>query len=251
LPPEGLRKRVRSHALRGCSVIKLFATTGMGGDERFLSREQLAAATEEAHRRGLRVAVHVVARAAVADCVAAGVDSIEHGPGTDVALAREMRRKGIALVPTLYILRYYIEDAANIHFGADHVARLRALVTGDPLHPFEERFGAILKTGVHIAAGSDAFLKLHGRNATEMVWLVHAGMEPEQALLAMTRNAAEVMGWQDRVGTLAPGHLADIVAFEGDPRRDIRRVEAAHVRFVMKGGAVVRRPEPAATFPAR
>src|SRR5262249_49774417 len=105
MSPAELRKLVRDHAQRGCDVIKLFATTGMGGDERFLSREQIRAITEEAHQKRLRVAAHVVARDAVADCVAAGVDSIEHGAGTDVALAREMAKKGIVLVPTLYIMR--------------------------------------------------------------------------------------------------------------------------------------------------
>ncbi|HJZ88738.1 MAG TPA: amidohydrolase family protein [Polyangia bacterium] len=238
--PAELRELVREHVRRGCDVIKLFATTGMGANDRFLSLAQIRAATDEAHKHKLRVAVHVIARGAVADCVAAGVDSIEHGPGTDVALAREMKRKGIVLTPTLYILRYYIEDAANIKFAAEHVARLKELVDGDPLRPFEQHFPEIIKTGVKIAAGSDSFMKLHGKNATELVWLVRAGLSAEQALFAMTRVAAELMGWGDRVGTLAAGRYADVIALDADPRKDIRAVQAAHVRLVMKGGAIVK-----------
>jgi imidazolonepropionase-like amidohydrolase len=241
LPPDGLRERVRDHARRGCDVIKLFATAGMGSDERYLSRAQLAAATDEAHRSHLRVAVHVIARDAIADCVAAGVDSIEHGPGTDVALAAAMQRRGIVLVPTLYILRYYIEDARANEFSAEHVGRLRALVGGEPIRPFEARFPALLRTGVRIAAGSDSFLNLHGRNATELSWLVRAGLPPERTLAAMTRISAELMGWGDRVGVLTPGRLADVLALDGDPRSAIERVERAHVRFVMQGGIVVKK----------
>ena len=240
--PDALRVLVREHAARGCDVIKLFATTGMGGDERFLSLAQLRAATDEAHRHRLRVAVHVIARDAVADCVTAGVDSIEHGPGTDVALAREMKRRGIVLTPTLYILRYYIEDAVNLEYTPEHVARLQALVGGEPIRPFEQRLPAIARTGVRIAAGSDSFLKLHGRNATELAWLVRAGLSPERALYAMTRVSAEVMGWADRVGTLRPGRFADVIAVAGDPRVDVAVLR--DVKLVMKGGRIVKRVAP-------
>jgi imidazolonepropionase-like amidohydrolase len=235
-----LRELVRAHVQQGCDVIKLFATPGMGGEGRFLSREQLAAAVDEAHRLKRRVAVHVIAREAVADTVAAGADSIEHGPGTDAALAREMKRKGLTLTPTLYILRYYVEDAARIGFDEGHVGRLRQSIATIVV-PFEKTLPALLKTGVKVAAGSDSFLMLHGRNASELVWLVKAGMKPERALLAMTYTSAELMGWGDRVGSLAPGRYADVLVLDGDPRADIMRVLPGHIRMVVKGGRVVRR----------
>jgi imidazolonepropionase-like amidohydrolase len=240
--PAALRAVVREHVQRGCDVIKLFATSGIGGNERFLSREQMAAAVEEAHHAGRRVAVHVVAHDAVADVVAAGADSAEHATGTDAALAKEMKRRGVVLVPTLYILRYYVEDAANIGYGAEHVARLEHAIDSE-VRPLERRFPSILRAGVRVAAGSDSFMKLHGRNASEMVWLVKAGMSPEQALAAMTHASAELMGWQDRVGSLAPGHYADVLVLDGDPRADISRVQAEHVRAVWKGGQPVKRAE--------
>src|SRR5207244_8879712 len=94
MTPQQLRELVRAEAKRGCDVIKLFATTGMGGDERFLSRQQMAAAIDEAHKLKRRVAVHVVARDAVVDTVAAGADSVEHGSGVDVEIAKDMKRRG-------------------------------------------------------------------------------------------------------------------------------------------------------------
>jgi imidazolonepropionase-like amidohydrolase len=241
LPPEGLREVVREHVRDGCDVIKLFATTGIGGDERFLSREQLAAAVDEAHKQGRKVAVHVIGKDAIADTVAAGADSVDHGTGATVAIAREMKRKGIVLVPTLYILRYYVEDAQNIGYTAEHVAALNHSIEAF-VKPFERRLPEIIKTGVTIAAGSDSFMKLHGRNATEMVWLVRAGLPAERALLAMTRVSAELMGWGDRVGSLRKGYYADVVALDGDPRKDITFVEVRHVRFVLSGGQVVKKP---------
>jgi imidazolonepropionase-like amidohydrolase len=219
----------------GCDVIKLFATAGMGSSERFLSKAQLIAATDEAHRLGRRVAVHVIARDAVADAVAAGADSIEHGDGMDVEIARDMKRRGTVWTPTLYILRYYVEDARNVEFGPEHVARLKQMIA-TAVEPLEKRLPALARTGVRIAAGSDAFLKLHGRNANELVYLVRAGLSSEQALSAMTRTSAEVMGWQDRVGRLAPGSYADVVGLDGDPRKDITRATAAHVKLVVQGG---------------
>src|SRR5262249_17889917 len=107
MTPAQLRELVRAHVKQGCDVIKLFAATGIGGTDRFLSKEQLAAAVDEAHKLKRRVAVHVVARDVVADTVVVGADSVEHGPGVDVALAKEMKKKGIFFTPTLYILRYY------------------------------------------------------------------------------------------------------------------------------------------------
>ena len=239
LTPDQLRALVREHVKKGCDVIKLFATTGMGGDERFLSKQQLAAAVDEAHKLKRRVAVHVVAHDAVVDTVAAGADSVEHGSGVDVAVAKEMKRRGLVWTPTLYILRYYVEDAPNIEFGPEHVAKLQHTIATIVV-PYEKRIPEILKTGVKIAAGSDSFMKLHGRNANEMVYLVKAGLSPEQALTAMTVNSAELMGWGDRVGKLAKGYYADVVGFDGDPHKDITRVEARHVTLVIKGGKKVR-----------
>ena len=237
MTPDQLRELVREHARRGCDVIKLFATAGMTRTDRYLSRPQLVALVDEAHRLERKVAVHAVAHEACVDAVEAGADSVEHGPGVDAALARDMKRGGIALVPTLYILRYYLEDAPNIEFTAADVAQLEHAI-GTVVEPFENGFPDVVRTGVTIAGGSDSFMKLHGKNANEMVWMVHAGLRPERALAAMTKVSAELMGWGDRVGTLAAGRYADVIGVDADPRKDITRMR--EVRFVMKGGTIVR-----------
>jgi imidazolonepropionase-like amidohydrolase len=148
-----------------------------------------------------------------------------------------MADRGIALVPTLYILRYYIEDADNLGFSAEHVAELRRLVDALVV-PFERRFPAILATGVKVAMGSDSFMALHGKNARELTYLVRAGMSPEGALRAATEISAELLGWKGKVGTLADGAYADLIAMPGNPLADVSAVE--HVEVVLKGAEVVR-----------
>jgi imidazolonepropionase-like amidohydrolase len=99
-------------------------------------------------------------------------------------------------------------------------------------------FRKALAAGVWIVMGSDAVAGLHGENAKEIEWMVKAGMSPAQAIRAATADAAQLMGWQDRVGTIEAGKLADLIAVEGDPLKDI--AELQRVKFVMKGGLVVR-----------
>ncbi len=233
----GIKADVDAHADAGFDVIKLFATGGSQDPVPLLTAPEIAAATTEAHARGLRVAVHAISSEGIARSIAAGVDSIEHAHELTPEQAAEMASAGITLVPTLYILRYYLEDADALGFTAEHVADLRRTLDGLVV-PFEARFPAILATGVKIAMGSDAFLGLHGRNARELAALVQAGMTPEQALRAATAGSADVMGWKGRVGTLSPGAFADVVAMPSDPLSDIHAVE--HVSVVVAGGKVVR-----------
>jgi imidazolonepropionase-like amidohydrolase len=233
----GIKADVDAHADAGFDVIKLFATGGAQDPEPLLSAPEIAAATAEAHSRGLRVAVHAITAEGIARSIAAHVDSIEHAHELTPEQAAQMAAAGITLVPTLYILRYYIEDADALGFSAEHVADLRR--TLDRLVvPFEARFPAILATGVKVAMGSDAFMALHGRNARELSYMVQAGMTAEQALRAATAGSAEVMGWKGQVGTLSPGAFADVVAMPADPLIDIHAVE--HVSVVLAGGKLVR-----------
>jgi len=148
-----------------------------------------------------------------------------------------MAGAGITLVPTLYILRYYVEDADNLGFTPERAAELEHIVD-TLIVPFEQRFPSILATGVKVAMGSDAFMALHGKNARELSYMVKAGMSPEQALRAATATSAAVMGWDGKVGTVAPGAYADVIAMKKDPRKDIAAVE--HPAVVIKGGVVVR-----------
>ncbi len=231
------KAQVDAHLSAGFDVIKLFATGGANDPVPLLTAPEISAATAEAHVRGARVAVHAITAEGIQRSIAAGVDSVEHGTELSVEQAREMADRGTVLVPTLYILRYYVEDAENLGFSREDVADLQRLIDDEVL-PFESRFPAILASGVKVAMGSDAFLALHGRNARELGYLVRAGMRPDQALRAATEVSAALLGWSGKVGSLAPGAYADLVAVAGNPLDDVGAVE--HVEVVLKGGKVVR-----------
>ena len=236
--PAGAKASVDAHAEAGFDVIKLFATGGAQDPTALLTAQEIAAAVDEAHARGSAGRRPRRSRATASTGRSpAHVDSIEHAQQLTVEQATAMASAGITLVPTLYILRYYVEDADDLGFSADRVADLQHLV--DTLVvPFERRFPAILATGVKVAMGSDAFLALHGRNARELSYMVKAGMTPEQALRAATMTSAALLGWEGKVGTVAPGAYADVLALKKDPRKDVTAVE--HPLVVLKGGAVVR-----------
>jgi imidazolonepropionase-like amidohydrolase len=235
--PSAARAEVEAHVGAGFDVIKLFATGGANDPVLLLSAAELAAATTEAHARGRRVAVHAVTAEGIERSIAAGVDSIEHGSELSVEQARAMVERGIVLVPTLYILRYYIEDAESLGFSPEDVGDLQQVIDRHVV-PFERRFPAILASGVKIAMGSDAFMGLHGKNARELVYLVRAGMSPERALRSATETSAALLGWSGSVGSFARGTYADLIAVAGNPLEDIGAVE--HVQVVIKGGKVVR-----------
>lgn len=235
--PEAARSEVDAHVGAGFDIIKLFATGGAHDPVPLMTAAEIAAATAEAHARGLRVAVHAITSDGIEHSIAAHVDSIEHAQQLSVDQARVMAQEGITLVPTLYILRYYIEDADHLGFDARHVADLHRMV--DTLVvPFEARFPAILATGVKVAMGSDAFMALHGKNARELGYMVRAGMTPEQALRAATATSAALLGWNGKVGTLAPGAFADVIAMPGNPRSEVGALE--HLTVVIAGGRAVR-----------
>ncbi len=235
--PAGARGAVDAHVEAGFDVIKLFATGGAHDPIPLLTREEIAAARDEAHAHGLRVAVHAITAEGIDASIAAQVDSIEHATELSVDQARAMAAAGITLVPTLYILRYYVEDAEHLGFTAEHVQQLQGIIDSLVV-PYERRFPSILETGVRVAMGSDAFMALHGKNARELSYLVKAGMSTERALRAATAASAAVMGWDGKVGTLAPGAYADVIAMPADPRKDVAATE--HLTVVIKGGTVVR-----------
>jgi imidazolonepropionase-like amidohydrolase len=233
--PAGAKDAVDAHVDAGFDVIKLFATGGANDPVPLLTGPEIAAATSEAHARGLRVAVHAVTGEGIDESIAAHVDSIEHAHALTVDEATAMARAGITLVPTLYILRYYIEDAQRLGFNADYVADLHRMVD-TMIVPFEARLPSLLATGVKVAMGSDAFMALHGKNARELGRMVAAGMTAEQALRAATVTAADLLGWNGKVGTLEPGAFADVIAVPDDPRKDVGTLE--HVAVVVARGRV-------------
>jgi len=241
---EQASAHVRKLAAAGASWVKICAGGGVvpGPDDENaveVAPETLAAIVAEAHRLGLKVAAHAQGPAAVTAAVRAGVDSIEHGALLDEAAARLMVERGTWLVPTFYRLRWRREQAAAA--GAPAAALERAAAAAEKVRDRQRRAIAL---GVPVALGTDATVIPYGLDAREVAALVELGMTPLQALQAATTRAAAMLGWSDRVGSLAPGHLADLVAVEGDPLADPAALE--RVALVVKGGVVVREPGAAA-----
>ena len=184
----------------------------------------MAAIVDEAHKKGRKVACHAFGGEGLRNCLNAGVDSVEHGVDLDDADIKMMVQKGIYLVPTL--CHYQEEREKDMKkYGGRSVAE------------FSERsFRKALAQGVKIAFGSGVGPFPRGTQNKEFEYMVKFGMTSVQALQAATFEDAELMGWQDRVGSLEAGKFADLVAVQGDPLADITEME--RVKFVMKGGNI-------------
>jgi len=230
----GIREFVRKQIAAGADVIKIFVTPGAGGgDVSLYSEEEIKAVVDEASKAHLKVAAHAHATEGIKAAVRAGVASIEHGSKLDDEAIKLMILHHTALVPTLYLPNHYLGHREKFNFNE---ARWQAL---DQLRNITaNNFRKALAAGVWIVMGSDAVAGLHGENAKEIEWMVKARMTPAQAIRAATADAAQLMGWQDRVGTIEAGKFADLIAVEGDPLKDI--TELQRVKFVMKGGLVAR-----------
>ena len=231
------REAVRQNAFQNVDVIKVSADEG-------LTVPELTSVVEEAHREHLKVAVHASDTTSIQTAIDAGADSIEHGNlATDEQL-KKMREKGIFLVltPTFYDGFFLkITEPSIVMSSAKHAAELAAAARGRTR--YEGLVQRVLKSGVKFAMGSDMCWfypgKTRGQASTAtFVNLRQAGMPALDVIRAITTNAAEVLGWQDRIGAIEPAKLADLVAVSGDPVADISELE--RVRFVMKDGRVIR-----------
>jgi len=228
---EQVRKAVRYQIKHGAKLIKVCASggvmshTGVPGALHY-SDEELRAITDEAHRRGLRVAAHAHGADAVRAAVEAGIDCIEHAFLADEAAFKLMADRGTFLVATTFLT-----DGMDVSKAAPELQAKAALMFPQA----KESIRKAIDAGVKIAVGTDAPAIPHGKNASELIALVDRGMTPLQALRAATVTAAELIDVTDR-GRLAEGLLADVIAVPGDPLSDI--TVTRDVRFVMKGGNV-------------
>ena len=197
-----------------------------------LSLDELKAVVEAAHGHGLRVAAHAQGPAAISAAVEAGVDSIEHAGLLDRETIDRMLAHKTVLVPTLYRLDWVLEQQEKQNAPPAALERLR-----DGRERARTGLAEAIRSGVPIVVGTDATVFPHGLNARELAVLVEAGLSPLEAIRAATTRAAALLGWSDKIGTLAPGKLADIIAVDGDPLTDVTTLE--RVRFVMLGGQVI------------
>ncbi len=230
--------KTREIAKYGANCIKIVATGGVlskGDDPQAtqFSDEEIRAVVAEAHRLGRKVAAHAHGAPGIQQAVKAGVDSIEHGSYIDDEAIALMKEHGTYLVPTLYLGDWLLENAERLglpQYIRDKAKAVLPIARKNVAHAFA--------SGVKVAFGTDSAVYPHGLNAREFAVMVKLGMTPVQAIQAATVNAADLLGWSDRVGTLEPGHFADLIAVDGDPTADVTLLE--HVRFVMKGGAIVK-----------
>ena len=234
---DGVRKLARYEIKYGADVLKIMASEGGGEGKNVASEtqftlEEMKAIVEEGHRYGKKVAAHAHGTDAIKTAIRAGVDSVEHGTLIDDEGIRMLKEKGTFLVPTGAIwLMEEEEEVEREDAPAWRKEREAGFLKGS-----QEGFRKAVAAGVKIAMGSDQSVLPHGENAKEIVWMATHGMTPLEAIRAATVNAAELLGWSDRVGAIAPGKFADIIAVRGNPLQDITTLE--RVAWVMKGGVV-------------
>ena len=217
----------------GADVVKFYADYRWRPGEPSrptFTMEEMRAGVEVAHAAGRLVAAHASTPEGMRRAILAGVDTIEHGNEGNAEIFRLMRERGIAFCPTLA--------------ASDAIARYRGWTGGAPepdaLREKRASFAAALAAGVTMCMGGDVGVFAHGENAREMELMAAWGMRPADVLIAATSGNARIFHLADRLGAVRPGLLADLVAVEGDPVREI--VAVRRVRLVMKGGAIVRAP---------
>src|SRR6202035_513346 len=183
----------------------------------------------DAHRLGRKVAAHAHGAQGILWASKAGVDSIEHGSYINDEAFSEMKKNGTYLVPTLYLEDWMIEKGSLPPFYHQKMVDVSAVAKSNIKHA--------IQAGVKIALGTDAAVYPHGLNAHALdVYVNQMGMTPLAAVQSATINAADLMGWSAKTGSIEPGHWADIIAVERNPLDDVRVLQ--QVSFVMKGGTV-------------
>jgi imidazolonepropionase-like amidohydrolase len=227
---EEARRAVREQIGHGADLIKVYADW----EHPTLTVDEIHVIVEEAHKQGLKVAAHATTPEGIKNAVTAGVDSIEHGHGIDRADLELMKSKGTFLVPTVGVIDGIVDRRKNDQVTPEQQKHFDAFLQG-----IQQEIQIAMSLGVKIAAGFDAAeAEGQAKNADELVALTKRGMPPLEAIRAATTNAAELMGWGDKVGALEPGRYADVIAVEADPLTDITQLQ--HVEWVMKGGVIVK-----------
>lgn len=236
--PDEYRALVRKVHKYGAKVIKVCMTGGVlskrdsvGAQQ--VSFEEIKAVVEEAHRLGLRVAVHAHGTEGINDALRAGVDTIEHASLADAESFRLAKEHGAWFDMDIYNDDYILAEGANNGVFAESLAKERLIGLKQ-----RQTFRAAHAAGVKMLFGTDAGVYPHGTNARQFTKMVEWGMTPMEAIQAATRNAAEALDQTANVGAIAPGRYADLIAVDGDPLQDIRTLET--VAIVMKGGIIVK-----------
>jgi imidazolonepropionase-like amidohydrolase len=236
--PDEIRKLVRTNLKQGADFIKILGTGAVlskgapPGSQQYTEAEMHVAVEEAAHW-GRHVAAHLHGTDGIKAGIRAGVHTVDHGSMMDDEAVDLLRTHRTYYVPTLY---------TSESIAGDPTVPESEKVRSKAIEEVEQRsFQMVLKAGLPIGFATDSAVVPHGQNAREFGLRVRLGQSPMAAILSATRTAAEIIGWTDRIGTIAPGRFADIIAVAGDPLRDITELE--RVTFVMKGGVVYKRDQ--------
>ena len=236
--PWEARAKVREVIKYGADVIKVCASGGvlskgdLPGTPQY-SFEELQAIATEAHKLGRKVAAHAHGTQSIKDAIRAGIDSIEHSSLIDdegIALAKE---HGTYLVFDIYNDDFILQEGAKAGMLEESIEKEKKIGRLQ-----RENFKHAYQSGAKMAFGTDSGVYPHGDNAKQFITMTTWGMKPIEAIQAATINAADLIGWPDKVGALEPAHYADLIAVSGDPLADVHVLLS--VKFVMKGGAVAK-----------
>ncbi len=235
---DAIRRKVRENVKYGADVIKILATAGVLSEEESVglpqyTLEEMKAAVDEAHLWGKRVAAHAHGTEGIKMALRAGVTSVEHASFIDDEGIKLALEHGTYLVFDIYNDDYIMAEYGRLGYP-DKILAKEKLVGRTQ----RENFAKAVKAGCKLAYGTDSGVYPHGWNAKQFRHMVKWGMTPMQAIQSATTSAADLLGWKDRVGQLAPGFYADLVAVKGDPLADITILEK--ISFVMKGGEIYR-----------
>src|SRR5271170_7101763 len=240
--PEQIRQTVRAQVKYGVDVIKILATGGVlsKGDQPGASQysyEELKMAADTAHATGRKIAAHAHGTQGIKWAILAGIDSIEHASLVDDEGIRLAKEHGTYFVMDIYNDDYILGNAKQFGIPQEFIEKERGVGRLQ-----RENFRKAVQAGVKMAFGTDAGVYPHGDNAKQFHYMVMYGMTPAQAIQAATRNAADLIGRASDVGTLSPGHYADLIAVKEDPLQRIEVLE--HVNLVMKGGTIIKNELP-------
>jgi imidazolonepropionase-like amidohydrolase len=226
-------RAVRDQVAAGADIVKFYADYHWGKGEPTrvtLSQDELNAGVAAAHDAGRIVAVHATTAEGMRRAILAGAETIEHGYNGTAEIFKMMHDRGVALCPTIAASEAYARYFQ--HWNGQEPAP-------ESVQENRRSFQLAMKAGVPICMGGDVGVYTHGKNWLEMEAMQRAGMPAAEVLISATSRNARIFRLTDR-GQVKPGLLADLVAIDGDPTRDVSAVE--HVRFVMKGGQIVRGP---------
>jgi imidazolonepropionase-like amidohydrolase len=237
--PNELRKLIRQNVKYGADQIKLVATAGVLSEEESVgapqySQEEMNLVVEEAKMWGRKVMAHAHGAEGIKRAIRAGVASIDHGSFIDAEGIALMKERGTYLVADIYNDDYILAEFAKMGYPEKIIEKERMVGRTQ-----RENFQKAAQAGVKIAYGTDAGVYPHGWNGKQFAHMVKWGQTPMQAIQAATVHAADLLSWTGKVGVIAPGAFADIVAVEGDPLKDVTELE--RVKFVMKGGVVYKK----------